>query len=535
MLLFIIIATELIFIISLLIRNYNIDNLINKIDNFFSIKSKNKFINIESSLINLIILLLFVIYFFYALKNLGQPVSSGDPLDMWNRWALSWSKNEIPIGVEYPQAVPILYSISYVLMSNFEIEYFTSAVCLIYPIWIFVIFFRLIYLFPENKTLIKLSLILTTFFLLSILRNYSLFVGYSDPILVLVTTSTIFVFIYYFFKKQDEHDNEMNFKDIMLVSLIAVTPAITKQMGLLISFVFPVFFLIIQHSQKKKFVKNLFLISLIIFIISFSWYIFPIYEYSQINFDSSSTKFGKLSSSAMSEYQHMSLIQKLNHGLDYLFWEFKYLICLLILLSLNNKYSLSILFLIVLPYFCIWSLFFVVDNRNFVMVSPFLGFILSIGLINLFKVFSLFNSKFFKTSKIILIFIFTFLFAFSLQKIKQDDKLINKSIEAKKLRGFSETNILLYNYLKNSNPDNNIINVSDRIFTYLPYIGDRFVRVSCQQFMNLIDKDYKNRDYYLLLNKDYCELNNLYQSGLDQLNIEKLFEHKKHQFFLIIN
>ena len=63
MLLFIIIATELIFIISLLIRNYNIDNLINKIDNFFSIKSKNKFINIESSLINLIILLLFVIYF----------------------------------------------------------------------------------------------------------------------------------------------------------------------------------------------------------------------------------------------------------------------------------------------------------------------------------------------------------------------------------------------------------------------------------------------------------------------------------------
>ena len=79
MLLFIIIATELIFIISLLIRNYNIDNLINKIDNFFSIKSKNKFINIESSLINLIILLLFVIYFFYALKNLGQPVSSEIP------------------------------------------------------------------------------------------------------------------------------------------------------------------------------------------------------------------------------------------------------------------------------------------------------------------------------------------------------------------------------------------------------------------------------------------------------------------------
>ena len=237
----------------------------------------------------------------------------------------------------------------------------------------------------------------------------------------------------------------------------------------------------------------------------------------------------------MSEYQNMSLIQKLNHGLDYLFWKFKYLILLLILLSLNNRFSLFVLLLILLPYFCIWSLFFVVDNRNFVMVSPFLGFILSIGLANLFTVFSLLNSKFLITSKMILIVIFTFLFAFSLQKIKHDDKLINKSIEAKKIRGFSETNILLYNYLKNSNPDHKIINVSDRVFLYLPYIGDRFVRVSCLKFIDLIDKYYKNQNYYLLLNKDYCDLDDLYKNRLDTIKMINLFDHKKHQFYFIAN
>ena len=196
--LIVIILIELILIILLLIKNYNFKRLLNEIDNFFSFKKNFKTINVELSLINIIVLLLFIIYSFYALNNLGQPVHDGDPLDMWNSWALSWSKNEIPLGVEYPQAVPILYSISYVLISNYEVEYFTSAVCLIYPIWIFVTFFRLIYLFPEKKLLIKMTLVITTFFLLSILRNYTLFIGFSDPILVSVTLSSCFIFLFFF-------------------------------------------------------------------------------------------------------------------------------------------------------------------------------------------------------------------------------------------------------------------------------------------------------------------------------------------------
>ena len=138
--LFIFIIIELTFIIYILFKKYNFDYLIDEIDNFFSIKVKKKFINLELSLLNFIISFLLIIYIFYALKNLGQPVHGGDPLDMWNKWAVLWSKNVIPVNVEYPQAVPILYSISYVLISNYEVEYFTSAVCLIYPIWIFVIF-----------------------------------------------------------------------------------------------------------------------------------------------------------------------------------------------------------------------------------------------------------------------------------------------------------------------------------------------------------------------------------------------------------
>ena len=178
--LFIVIIFEFFFIFLILVRRFSFKVIIDEIDIFFSMEKQKKLINVNFSLINLIIFLLLIIYAFYALKNLGQPVHAGDPLDMWNSWAISWSKNEIPYYVEYPQAVPILYSISYVLLASYEVEYFTSAVCLIYPIWIFVIFFRLTYLFPEKKLLIKLSLIITTFFLLSILTTpYGTSISYS--------------------------------------------------------------------------------------------------------------------------------------------------------------------------------------------------------------------------------------------------------------------------------------------------------------------------------------------------------------------
>tara|TARA_Y100000996_G_scaffold413490_1_gene401847 strand:- start:2515 stop:4287 length:1773 start_codon:yes stop_codon:yes gene_type:complete len=530
-LLLIIIFFELIFIIYLLVRNYNFSKLINEIDNFFSIKSRNNLINVEFSFLNLIIFFLLIVYSFYALKNLGQPVHGGDPLDMWNEWAISWSKNIIPTGVEYPQVVPILYSISYVLISNYDVEYFTSAVCLIYPIWIFVIFFRLTYLFPENKTLIKLSLIVTTFFLLSILRNYSLFVGYSDPILVLATTGACFIFFYFFVQNQNKY--EMNFKDIILISLIASAPAITKQMGLLVSFIFPIFYLINNYYKKKINFKNFILISLIIFIIITSWYIFPILEYSKINFES--TKFGRLSSSAMSGLQEVNFFTKLDYGLEYLFWKFKYLILILILLSFNNKYALLVFLLIVLPYFLIWSLFFVADNRNFVMVSPFVGFILSVGIINLFQFFSLILNKYFKAFKIVSILLFSTLLLFSIQKIKNNEKLIFKSIESKKLRGYPEINVLLYNSLKSSSPNHKIVTISDSVFVHLPSIGDKFIRTSCDKFINLVENKFKNQDYYFLLNTNYCDLESLIKNEQYFLKIDKIFDHKNHQLYFITN
>lgn len=526
---FFIILFEVTLIILILIKRYKFNVIIDKIDIFFSIEKQKKLININFSLINLIIFLLLVIYSFYALKNVGLPVHAGDPLDMWNEWAISWSKNEIPYKVEYPQAVPILYSISYVLLNSHEVEYFTSAICLIYPIWIFIIFFRLTYIFPEKKLLIKLSLIITTFYLLSVLRNYSLFVGYSDPILVLTSTSTAYVFLYFL----NEKGNNLDFKNLFLISLIAASPAITKQMGLLISFIFPVFYFLYNYFDNKLLFKNFTVIASIIFVVSISWYIFPIYHYYQLDFES--TKFGRLSALSRMGIEDLSFFMKLNFGLEYLFWKFKYLILILTLFSFKNKYSLSIFLLIVFPYFLIWSLFFVADNRNFLMVTPFLSFILSVGLINLIDFLKFLNSRVFQYIKITIIIIISILSMFVIQIIKNDSNLISKSIEDKKLRGNTEVNILLYNSLDLTSPNVEIFYNADSSFSHLPIIGDKLILKSCIELYDIIKKDIKDKNFYVLLNTNYCNVDNLLNDYNGVYNIDKIFSHKNHQFYFFKN
>ena len=91
-------------------------------------------------------------------------------------------------------------------------------------------------------------------------------------------------------------------------------------MGLLVSFMFPVFYFLINYLDNKLLYKNFIIIASIIFVISISWYVFPIYHYYQIDFES--TKFARLSASAMMGSENSNLFMKLDYGLHYLFWKF---------------------------------------------------------------------------------------------------------------------------------------------------------------------------------------------------------------------
>ena len=76
---------------------------------------------------------------------------------MWDKWAKSFALGAIPYEntMDYPQAYPILMSITYVFIGNTDIEFFSRVICVIYPLIIWLIIFRLLFILPNAKIIIK--------------------------------------------------------------------------------------------------------------------------------------------------------------------------------------------------------------------------------------------------------------------------------------------------------------------------------------------------------------------------------------------
>jgi hypothetical protein len=125
---------------------------------FLSLIETKKFkVNID--FIDVIIALIFLIYLFLAIANIGNVIGIGDPITYYN-WTLSIIDNKIPTNTyDYPLGAAILNSISFVLLNTLEIEFFTASVFLIQPLWIFLIFYRLVFLLKKFERVIKFSLI----------------------------------------------------------------------------------------------------------------------------------------------------------------------------------------------------------------------------------------------------------------------------------------------------------------------------------------------------------------------------------------
>ena len=89
--------------------------MIKKINKFqFNIK-----INYKYYFIDIFLILIFLVYFLLVYQILVEITHQGDPLVMWDLWASLFAQNIIPNNtMDYPQAYPILMSITYVLIGE---------------------------------------------------------------------------------------------------------------------------------------------------------------------------------------------------------------------------------------------------------------------------------------------------------------------------------------------------------------------------------------------------------------------------------
>ncbi len=152
-------------------------------------------------------------------------------------------------------------------------------------------------------------------------------------------------------------------------------------------------------------------------------------------------------------------------------------ITLLTLLSLKEKLSQKLLFFIILPLFIFWSLFLNYDQRNLVVIFPYLGYTTALGFILFLNLFPHIAVALHCKKKMIsfnfrsLYFLLLLLLIFIVVSWSvPNNMLIYQQIEGKKQIGNPELNSRLYQYYYKNGFSGKIVTSYYRL-CQLPEIG----------------------------------------------------------------
>ena len=480
------------------------------LENFIKLK---KNIDFKFNSIDLANLFFFVIICYFGLKTLGEVIHIGDAIRSFNPWSISWfNSNPLDFGF-YTPGISILMSVVYKFINNTDVEFFTRAILVIYPIWIFFTFYRTSILANKFQNYIKISLLITLFVFVYIFRNYGMYIGLNEPILFLTSSSTAFIFYLFYTLK-----NKLSYFEYLISGLIVISSPILKQTGFFICFIFPIFYLFFFINTKnfRKIIKNTILIIIPIFG-PFIWISIKAYNILFLKTQTSNLGF-------IISLNQGSLLDKLENIFGFMWIPF----LTLIFLSLINKHSLKLFLIVSLPFFTLYYFYFGYDNRHISLIIPFLAINISFGIYELVNKFKIYNLKypiyffnFFGFISIVLILLM-------LNNYRNTERLISSNLSKKNERGDKVLNTLIYHYVDKNNYK--ILSIPDQMdFRYLPKIENRvIVKHDCK---NLLENEEK---YYLLIKNSYCqtlidgELKNYYKKN----KFNALFFYNDHYLFV---
>ena len=502
-------------------------NMIKKINKFqFNIK-----INYKYYFIDIFLILIFLVYFFIGLSNIGEITHQGDPLVMWDLWAKSFAQNIIPNNtMDYPQAYPILMSITYVLIGSLEIEFFSRTISLIYPIMIWVIMIRILVLFPKYNKEIKITLFFIAVLTLNQFRH-TLYLGFVDPLLVFATVSLGYILMLgYLYKFQNS--------EIILLCLIAIIPGLLKQTSLYLTVLFPIIFYFINFDSKKYFKIVLIYLTLAV-IILFPWYIYKLYL-----FQSNHESFQALNLSFFSNtnefvnrgYEEIfrSLFLNFIYGLKLAFGKLYPLIFIMIVFGYFKNYYSKVLTFLILPYFLIWSNVFANDARNFAFMLPIISYILSCSTLLLITVIKKYLNKIFKTkfsdygllnNLLLIVFVCVSIFII-IEKRNADNLLIKQYEKQVKRTSYPNINLLLYRYFENKSDKNIKIIMYSRDFLFLPSFENSLHLPCDDKSVEYLKKNF-SKEFYYLFKIDSCS--KYFKDYFSKIPSKKIiFEYENH-------
>ncbi len=210
----------------------------------------------------------FITTFFYYLtrwiKSFGSILNHWDAVSSWNRWGLDWYANQLPKNTgEYPQLVPILYSIGYKFIHSTEVTFFAKSTVVSIPLFASLAVFSV----GLKYRSLRLFCTLASGLYLIVLNSYAYpLTGIADAPVASI------VFIGIGFALLQMVPVKMNTKHFYFGAAIIGLACLTKQAGLPFILFYP---LLVLTTQAVTSPKKPYLISFAISsIIAGSWYIY---------------------------------------------------------------------------------------------------------------------------------------------------------------------------------------------------------------------------------------------------------------------
>jgi len=407
-------------------------------------------------------------------KELGTIFTEWDSILSWNRWAVDWSHSIWPpVSDFYPQALPTLYSISYIFMGSSEIQFFPKFFSGMYPVMAVATFIYLGFSFPRKISLFFLGAFFYWYTADASIKGL-LYSGYADgPISYFIAP----ILLCLLFGQRSQKDQKIFFP---ILGMVIASATLTKQGGWFYAIIVPILYFVPllenndfgpDYVKHKKF-RTLIPIFLFVTIFCAPWYVHQIKQFF-LGLDTPNT-------AKLSEMGGPAGIAKITGVLVTM--HTRYLFFSLLPVGLLFRKDFRILTLVLaLPYTLIWAGTFAYDARNLAPAYGALGFAYASGFeaIGHFFLHLDYHSRRIKIGMSIataLLLLFAIGYG---QHLFPNETLIIKNLEARKRIVYSKLNENLYQTFNSSTPDGKIVGAY-QIIEYLPGFENSHEYLICE-------------------------------------------------------
>lgn len=489
------------------------------------IKKRDLFL-VKSLILQTFISILVILLNQYLSKS-ESFMNGEDQIYSWNTWAIDWFLNKYPENTKnYPQLLPTAWSLSYVILNGFQIEFLAKSIMPLF--YTNIILFTFVYV---KKQLAKfLSVIFITFFTLTVWRNFpTITMGLADIPVAFFTYLSILYLIKIFGIKLTAHTYP---KEIFLSIIFACGAALTKQAGLFCFLYISILLAIktkeIQYSIYRNKILLLYILSFSLVTCNYFISLIKIvigknnFDGSELVFSDKSILFGQTIFYRVSHsFEQLSSIFYNNYVLLILFS--------ITLLSLLKKENIILYLSFIVPYFFIWVFFYSYDTRNLSILVPLSGYLFSQGLLLFFNKYELNIVRKIKFNYLLCIYLTVILvlsILFTSKYITRDHLSAEILRRKEKYLGYNiELNTKIYDYLNNNKLSNIKISSNYRYINKLPKMEAINCNFTDETYFSCLDLS--NVQFILLTN------NNVSKNLATKVENEILRRVSNHEYKVI--